>query len=115
MTNIIVKIMVEVLNIFAIATKEIQQGRTSEFPACIGIGSADRFPEKYLKKLLGTKDIEDSLKRLDQLTQEEARMATAQLLKITHGIDDNVKDVSDTIKLVLDGTWRIIIFLLITP
>ena len=32
MTDIIVKIMVEVLNIFAIATKEIKQGRTSEPP-----------------------------------------------------------------------------------
>ena len=30
MTDTIVKIMVEVLNIFAIATKEIKQGRTSE-------------------------------------------------------------------------------------
>ena len=32
MTDIIVKIMVEVLNIFAIATKEIKQGRTSGLP-----------------------------------------------------------------------------------
>ena len=32
MKDIIVKIMVEVLNIFAIATKEMRQGRTSEFP-----------------------------------------------------------------------------------
>ena len=32
MTDIIVKIMVEVLNIFAIATKEIKQGRTSKLP-----------------------------------------------------------------------------------
>ena len=30
MTDIIVKIMVEVLNVFAIATKEIKHGRTSE-------------------------------------------------------------------------------------
>ena len=30
MTDIIVKIMVEVLNIFATATKEIKQGRTSD-------------------------------------------------------------------------------------
>jgi hypothetical protein len=30
MTDIIVKIMVEVLNIFAIATKEMKQGRASE-------------------------------------------------------------------------------------
>ena len=44
MTDIIVKIMVEVLNVFAIATKEIRQGRTSELPIhlhCI-IGSTDR-------------------------------------------------------------------------
>ena len=32
MTDIIVKIMVEILNVFAIATKEIRQGRTSELP-----------------------------------------------------------------------------------
>ena len=31
MTDIIVKIMIEVLNIFAIATKEMRQGRTSVF------------------------------------------------------------------------------------
>jgi hypothetical protein len=31
MTDVIVKIMVEVLNILAIATKETKQGRTSEF------------------------------------------------------------------------------------
>ena len=32
MTDIIVKIMAEVLNIFAITTKEIKRGRTSELP-----------------------------------------------------------------------------------
>ncbi len=66
---------------------------------------------------MGRTDIEDALKRLDKLTQEEVRIATAQLLKITHGVDnkvtkidervtevdDKVKDVSDTVKLVLDG------------
>jgi hypothetical protein len=105
MTNIIVKIMVEVLNILGIATKEIKQGRTSELPIrIIRIGSTDRGPEKYLKKLLGKTEIEDALKRLDKLTQEEVRMATAQLLKITYSVDDKVKDVSDTSKLVRDGT-----------
>ena len=111
MTDIIVKIMVEVLNIFAIATKEIRQGRTSELSRCLHSLSVAliSLSEKYLKKLLGNTDIEDALKKLDKLTQEEARMATAQLLKITHGVDDKVKDVSDTVKLILDGT-RCIIF-----
>ena len=68
------------------------------------------FLENYLKKLLGKTDIEDALKRLDKLTQEEVRMATAQILKISQGIDDTVKcvddkvkDVEDTVRLVLDG------------
>ena len=38
MTDIIVKIMVEVLNIFAIATKEIKRGRTSGFPIIHALG-----------------------------------------------------------------------------
>ena len=46
-----------------------------------------------MKKLIGNKEIEDSLNRLDRLTQEEARMASAELLKITHGVDDRVQDV----------------------
>jgi hypothetical protein len=36
--------------------------------------------EKFLKKLLGKSDVEDALKRLDKLTQEEAKMATAEVL-----------------------------------
>ena len=35
MTDIIVKIMIEVLNIFAIATKEMRQGRASALPSTI--------------------------------------------------------------------------------
>jgi hypothetical protein len=33
--------------------------------------------EKYLKKLIGKTEIEDALKRLDNLTNEEVRMAVA--------------------------------------
>jgi hypothetical protein len=49
--------------------------------------------EKYVKKLLGKNEIEDSLKRLDTLTQEEARMAIAEVLRVTHSVDDNVRVV----------------------
>ncbi len=35
------------------------------------------------------------MKRLDRLTQEEARMATAETLKITRGVDSNVKVLID--------------------
>jgi hypothetical protein len=56
------------------------------------------FSEKYLKKLFGNgTDIEDALKRLDILTQEEARMSAAQVLKATHTVDDTgrVRGVAD--------------------
>ncbi|KAH9055872.1 hypothetical protein EDB83DRAFT_1091506 [Lactarius deliciosus] len=45
MTDIIVKIMVEVISILGMVTKEIRQGRT----------------KKYLKKLAGRNDVEDAL------------------------------------------------------
>ena len=57
------------------------------------------FSEKYLKKLtkklIGNNEIEDALKKLDRLTQEEARMASAQLLKIANAIDSEVGQIAD--------------------
>ena len=47
---------------------------------------------------MGRTDIEDALERLDKLTQEEARMATAEGLKATHGIDNKVEDVGDKVE-----------------
>ena len=38
-------------------------------------------------RLVGNTDIEDSLQRLDKLTQEEARMANAESLKVIHNVD----------------------------
>ena len=52
--------------------------------------------EKYLKKLTGGREMEDVLKKLDKLTQEEARMAAAQNLKATHSVDKRVQGVADT-------------------
>ena len=52
--------------------------------------SANLFSEKYLKKLVGKKEIEDALKRLDKLTQEEARMAVAENLRLTHIITNGM-------------------------
>jgi hypothetical protein len=60
------------------------------------------FSEKYLKKLRGKNDIEDALKRLDRLTQEEARMASAQLLEITNAIDIEVREIGDNVLVVDD-------------
>ncbi|KAF8487244.1 hypothetical protein DFH94DRAFT_841607 [Russula ochroleuca] len=82
MRDIIIEIMVEVVTILAIATKEAKRGRL----------------KKYMKKLIGNTEIEDSLAKLDKLTQEEARMASAELLKVTHGVDNKVVGVDDRVK-----------------
>ncbi|KAH9990328.1 hypothetical protein BJV77DRAFT_621137 [Russula vinacea] len=82
MTDMVIEIMVEVLAILAIATREAKCGRL----------------KKYMKKLIGNTEVEDSLSRLDKLTQEEARMASAELLKITRSVDGKVMDVDDRVK-----------------
>ena len=41
--------------------------------------------------------MEDALKKLDKLTQEEARMAVAQNLKATYTVDKRVQGVADTV------------------
>jgi len=66
--------------------------------------------EKFLRRLLGKTDIEDALKRLDKLTNEEVRMVTAQVLEATHAVEDKVLDVDnkvarvdDRVAVVIDG------------
>ena len=51
---------------------------------------------------MGITDIEDALARLDQLTQEEVRMAAAQGLRTTHAVHGEVKSVDDHIQQVDD-------------
>ncbi|KAH9025901.1 hypothetical protein EDB84DRAFT_362632 [Lactarius hengduanensis] len=43
-------------------------------------------------------DLEDAVKKLDRLTQEEARMALAEVLKITHIVRDDVKVVDGKVE-----------------
>jgi hypothetical protein len=54
--------------------------------------------EKFAKKLLGESEIEAVLKRLDRLTQDEARMTVAQTLGIVHGLVGNMKAVMEGAK-----------------
>ena len=55
-----------------------------------------------MKGLIGRTEIADALKRLDKLTQEEARMAAAQNLKVTHTVDDRVRGVADAVVAIHD-------------
>ncbi|KAI0248526.1 hypothetical protein BJV78DRAFT_789652 [Lactifluus subvellereus] len=79
MKELIVRIMVQVLEILAVATKEIKQ----------------QFAKKFMKKLVGRTDLEDALKKLDKLTHEEALMAGAEAVKIGKSIDEKMDRVID--------------------
>jgi hypothetical protein len=59
-----------------------------------------RCSEKFFNKLLGRTDIEDALRRLDKLTQDEIRMVAAQGLKATHSIDHRMLGVSSEVQAV---------------
>ena len=51
--------------------------------------------EKLVGKLLGEKKMEAMIQRLDRLTQDEARQTVAQILKVVHGLVENMKVVMD--------------------
>ena len=67
-----------------------------------------RYSEKYAKKLIGRTDLEDALKRLDKLTYDEAQMATAEVLKMTHAIDEGVTGVREQVAGVDDKVAEVI-------
>ena len=106
MTDVIVKIMTEVLSILAIATKKIKQGRLSESDVH-KLLFAYLFPEKFMKKLLSKNNIEDAVKKLNTLTMEETRMVIAETLKVTNRVDDKVDKVDDTVNRVDDKVDRV--------
>ena len=95
MVDIIVKIMVEVISILGIVTKEIRQGHTSMIFLIDIAPKVDLSTEKFLKKLAGRKDVEDAFERLDKLTPEEVLMAAAETMAVTRDIDDTVKGVDE--------------------
>ena len=52
---------------------------------------------------MGRAGLEDGLRRLDRLTQEEILMAASQGLKATHEVDRKVQGVDDKIDIAIDG------------
>jgi hypothetical protein len=93
MTEVIVKIMLELLSVLALASKQIKQGRFSKCAITFILSMTQRAIEKFTKKLLGESEIETVLQRLDRLTQDEARMTVAQTFGVVHGLVANVKTV----------------------
>ena len=91
MTDLIVKILVELLSVLALATKKYKEGRLSKCVVICAMRVVQCATENLIKKLLREREIEDALQRLDKLTQEEVRVAVAQTLGVVHRLVDDVK------------------------
>jgi len=90
MSEIIVKILVELLSTIALVTKHIKQKR----------------PLKLMKKAWGEKEVEAVLHRLDRLTQDEARTTAAQTLEVVYGLVQNMRMIMDDGKVSADGIQK---------
>ena len=50
---------------------------------------------RFVKRRFGEKDVEAILQRLDRLTQDEARITAAEILKVVHGLAQNMNVIMD--------------------
>jgi hypothetical protein len=102
--EISVQIMVELINVLALATQQINQGRFSESmladPSRLAQSMDDT--EKFAKKLRGENDIEAVLQRLDRLTMEESRRTATQTMEVVCGLFKNMKVVMNGMEMLLD-------------
>ena len=116
MTDIVLKIMVELLSVLALATKQVKQGRFSKCAVTYKLSVTQCIVEKFAKKLLGDSEIESALQRLDRLTQDEARTTAAQTLGVVHSLVGNMKvvmegteclrDCSDVLLMICFVRWQ---------
>ena len=102
MMDMIAKLMVEVISILGIATKEIAvQGQfRMPFPVryIIYYRNLMSHAEKYVKKLFGIHRLEDSFQRLDEFTIEFLTIAARideDLIHVDqlHNVDTNIHSV----------------------
>ena len=102
MTDLIIKIMLELLSVLALATKQIRQGRFSKHVIIYGLFVAQCAIEKFTMKLLGDHDVEAVLQRLNRMTQDEVRIAIAQTLSTVHGLVTNTRVVMEGAQFMFD-------------
>jgi methyl-accepting chemotaxis protein len=105
MTELLGKIMAQILSVVAFSTKTLKERRISESSELIYCSLTDCGTEKFVKRLAGRTDVENALQRLDLLTKEEELMTTARNLEVTHRVDDNVATIKEVIQDV-DGNIR---------
>ncbi|KAH9993385.1 hypothetical protein BJV77DRAFT_363007 [Russula vinacea] len=94
-TEIIVKILIELLCTISLAIQHAKQGRL----------------KKFGKKLLGENDVEVVLERLDRLTREEAQTTATHALELVYGLVKNIKVVMEGGSVLMDDVHRILVLI----
>jgi hypothetical protein len=108
MTELLAKILAQVLSVLALSTKEMKERRIS-----LLIHSENIFywltiaTEKFMKRLVGKTEVEDGLQRLDMLTKEENLMTAACTLEVTGEIRRDVDVIKDDTRDIKDDTRNI--------
>ena len=94
------KIIVEVLGILGEATKEMKRSRTSKATRRLRVLVLEThvWLEKFLKRIAGIRPLDDGLKKLDKMTNEEARMANAEGLRLGYNIEKKVEGVDEKVQ-----------------
>ena len=103
MVAIIVEIMVQVISILGIATKEMKEGFISRSFLLVIYPNLTFHAEKLFKRLFGINRLKDALQQLDKLAPEEALMAGADTQVIAARIDENVTDMAANVVGIDEG------------
>ncbi|KAI0249042.1 hypothetical protein BJV78DRAFT_728446 [Lactifluus subvellereus] len=98
MTELLGKIMGQLLSILALSTKEMTQRRI----------------KKFLNRLIGRTEVEDALQRLDMLTKEETGMTVARNLAVGHAVEGIVIAIKDGAQSFLRSTDLLANFVVVT-
>ena len=95
-TEIIIKILIELLSTISLAIQQAKQGRLSEpHPLRYNALVTPCDAEKFGKKLFGENYVEAAMERLDRLTRDEAQTTATQTLELVYGLVRNIKIVLD--------------------
>jgi hypothetical protein len=97
MSDIVAKILVELLSTLALATKQIERGEPSEsvLSEALHYVTTQRTSER-LVKLFREVDVEAVLERLDRLTQDEVLVTAPQTFEIVYGLIQNIQVVMNS-------------------
>ena len=94
--DMVVKVMMELLSTIALATKEFEKEQSSASMSLMCYVT-QWITVRLIRRRFGEKEVEAVLQRLDRLTEDEARTTAAEILRVVHGLVQNMNIVMGSI------------------